>query len=329
MNGCEKFHKWIQQEVRLVVGVDKEVKKLRSNLEAIQAVFLDAEERQLKERYVKLWLDRLKDTSYDIEDVLAEWHYALLKQQIEEVENNLFPSKKACFSFPCSCFSIKQVRLRHDIAIKIKEVNENLDVIVKQKDMCNFNVIRIVGKSERVQSTSFVDVSEIYSQVEDKNTLICMLCESREQHPHIISIIGMRGIGKTTLAQFASKDNQVINNFDKVMWVCVSEPFDEYKIAKAIIEALEGCTSNLGELESLFQRISESIAGKKFLLILDDVWSDDYKKWKPLYHCLKNGLCESKILITTRKESVAHMMESIDIIAIKELLDEECWLLFR
>ncbi|XP_031275640.1 putative disease resistance protein RGA3 isoform X2 [Pistacia vera] len=113
------------------------------------------------------------------------------------------------------------------------------------------------------------------------------------------------------------------------MWVCVSNPFDEYRISKAIIEALEGCTSNLVELESLFQRISESIAGKKFLLILDDVWSDDYKKWKPLYHCLKNSLRGSKILITTRKESVACMMESIDSIVVKELPDEECWLLFR
>ncbi|XP_031275639.1 putative disease resistance protein RGA3 isoform X1 [Pistacia vera] len=213
--------------------------------------------------------------------------------------------------------------------MKIKEVNENLDVIAKQKDRYKFNVSRSVGNSDRVQSTSFVDVSDIYGRVEDKNTLVRMLCESSEQHPHIISILGMGGIGKTTLAQFASKDSEVINNFDKVTWVCVSEPFDENRIAKAIIESLEGCTPNLGELESLFQRISRSIAGKKFLLILDDVWSDDYKKWEPLHHCLKNGLRGSKILITTRKESVAGMMESIGIIAVKEMPNEECWLLFR
>ncbi|XP_031275674.1 putative disease resistance protein RGA3 [Pistacia vera] len=317
----------ILQEVKLVVGVDKEVKKLTSNLEAIEAVVLDAEERQVKEKIVRLWLDRLKHTSYDIDDVLDEWNYTMLKQQIEG--STSIPKKKVYFFFPSSCFSFKQMSLRYDIAIKIKEVNEHLDDIEKQKDMYNFKVSRSVGKSDRVQSTSFVDVSNIYGRVEDKNALVHMLCESSEQHPHIISIIGMGGIGKTTLAQCASKDNKVINNFDQVMWVCVSEPFDEYRIAKAIIEALEGFASNLGELESIFQHISRSIAGKKFLLILDDVWSDDYKNWEPLYYCLRNGLHGSKILITTRKESVARMMESIDIIIVKELPDEECWLLFR
>ncbi|XP_044482976.1 putative disease resistance protein RGA4 [Mangifera indica] len=75
----------IQQKVRLIVGVDKEVEKLRSNLEAIQAVLVDAEERQVKEKTVELWLDRLKQASYDIEDVLGGWNYAILKQKLREL----------------------------------------------------------------------------------------------------------------------------------------------------------------------------------------------------------------------------------------------------
>ncbi|XP_031277193.1 putative disease resistance protein RGA3 [Pistacia vera] len=324
----------IQQEVKLVVGVDKEVEKLKSNLEAIKAVLVDAEERQVKEETIKLWLERLKHASYDIEDVLDEWNYATLKMQIEGVEYAVVPKKKVCFFFPSSCFSFKQVSLRqvvlrHDIAMKIKEVTENLDDIAKQKNTYKFNMIRSVEKSERVQSTSIVDVSEICGRVVDKNILVRKLCDSSEQHLPIISIVGMGGIGKTTLAQFAYNDNKVINSFDCRMWICVSEPFDEYRIAKAVIEALEDSASNLRELNSLLEHINRSIVGKKFLLILDDVWNEDYKKWEPLYHCLKNGLHGSKILITTRKESVARMMGSIDIINVKELPEEECWLLFR
>ncbi|XP_031263375.1 putative disease resistance protein RGA3 [Pistacia vera] len=322
------------QEVRLVVGVDEEVKKLRSNLEDIEAVLVDAEERQVKEKTVTLWLDRLKHASYDIEDVLDEWNYAMLKQQIEGVEYAAVPKKKVCFFFPSSCFSFKQVSLRqvvlrHDIAMKIKEVNENLDVIAKQKDRYKFNVSGSAGNSDRVHSTSFVDVSDIDGRVEDKNTLVRKLCDNSEQHLPIISIVGMGGIGKTTLAQFAYNDNEVINSFDCRMWICVSEPFDEYRIAKAVIEALEDSASNLRELNSLLEHINRSIMGKKFLLILDDVWNEDYKKWEPLYHCLKNGLHGSKILITTRKESVTRMMGSSDIINVDELPEEECWLLFR
>ncbi|XP_031269824.1 putative disease resistance protein RGA3 [Pistacia vera] len=139
----------------------------------------------------------------------------------------------------------------------------------------------------------------------------------------------MGGIGKTTLAQLAYNSDKVINNFETRVWVCVSDPFDEFRIAKAIIEGLKCPTDNLVELESLMQCLRQSIIGKKFLLVLDDVWSEDYNKWEPFYHCLKNGSYGSKILITTRKDTVASIMGSIDLITIKELSEEQCWLLFR
>ncbi|KAK9233592.1 hypothetical protein WN943_023843 [Citrus x changshan-huyou] len=100
----------------------------------------------------------------------------------------------------------------------------------------------------------------------------------------------MGGIGKTTLAQFAYNDSDVFEYFDKRMWVCVSDPFDELRIAKAIIEALEGFVPTFGELNSLLESIRASLVGKKFLLILDDMWTDDYSKWEPFHYCLKNGV---------------------------------------
>ncbi|KAK9213980.1 hypothetical protein WN944_005966 [Citrus x changshan-huyou] len=99
----------------------------------------------------------------------------------------------------------------------------------------------------------------------------------------------MGGIGKTTLAQLACNHDEVKRQFDKILWVCVSETFDEFRIAKAMLEALTGSTSNLDALQSLLISIDESIAGKRFLLVLDDVWDGDYIKWEPFYHCLKKG----------------------------------------
>ena len=71
------------QEFKLVVGVEKEVKMLTDNLRSIQAVLIDAEKRQLKEETVKLWLQRLKNISYDIDDALDEWSTKILKSKIE------------------------------------------------------------------------------------------------------------------------------------------------------------------------------------------------------------------------------------------------------
>ncbi|KAK9219072.1 hypothetical protein WN943_007711 [Citrus x changshan-huyou] len=140
----------------------------------------------------------------------------------------------------------------------------------------------------------------------------------------------MGGIGKTTLAQFAYNNDDVKNYFDKRIWVCVSDPFDEFRIARAIIEALKpGSAKDLVEFNSLMQHIQECVEGKKFFLVLDDVWNEDYYKWEPFYKCFKNGLHGSKILITTRKEIVARCMRSTHVISVNVLSEMECWSVFQ
>ncbi|KAL9451397.1 hypothetical protein AB3S75_013042 [Citrus x aurantiifolia] len=79
----------VKQQVRLVTGVREEVKKLTSNLQAIQLVLEDAEKRQMQhDKAVTFWLDQLKDASYDMEDVLEEWTTARLKLQIEGLDDD-------------------------------------------------------------------------------------------------------------------------------------------------------------------------------------------------------------------------------------------------
>ncbi|KAK9214434.1 hypothetical protein WN944_006426 [Citrus x changshan-huyou] len=303
----------VKQQVRLVTGVREEVKKLTSNLQAIRAVLEDAEQRQMQQdKAVTFWLDQLKDASYDMEDVLDEWVFARLKLQIEGVDDDnafsLAPHKKKVRSFfraVSNCFgSFKQLSLRHDIAVKIREINEKLDDIASQKDRFKFveNVSNHVKKPKQARTTSLIDEGEVCGRVDEKNELLSkLLFESSEQQKglHVISLVGLGGVGKTTLAQLAYNNDEVKRNFEKVIWVCVSDTFEEIRVANAIIEGL------------------------------DDVWDGDYNKWEPFFHCLKHGLHGSKILVTTRNESVARMMGSTNIIFIEQLTEEECWLLFK
>ncbi|XP_024039266.1 disease resistance protein RGA2-like [Citrus clementina] len=332
----------VKQQVRLVTGVRQEVTKLTSNLRAIRAVLEDAEKRQMqRDNAVTFWLDQLKDASYDMEDVLEEWTTARLKLQIEGVDDDnalaLAPHKKKVRSFFCAVSnwfgSFKQLSLRHDIAVKIREINGKLDGVASQKDTFKFveNVSNNVKKPERVRTTSLIDEGEVCGRVDEKNELLNKLCESSEQQQglHVISLVGLGGIGKTTLAQLAYTNDDVKRNFEKVIWVCVSDTFEEIRVAKAIIEGLGMSASGLSEFESLVKQIQEYITGKKFFLVLDDVWDVDYKKWDPFFSCLKNGHHESKILITTRDRSVALQLGSIDIIPVKELAEEECWSLLE
>ncbi|KAK9278968.1 hypothetical protein L1049_028550 [Liquidambar formosana] len=317
----------IEQEVSLVTGVETEVEKLTHALQSIQAVLVDAERRQVREESVKVWLGRLKDLSYDMDDVLDEWSTALLKLRIDGVEKN----KMVCRDIPSPSYCFTRVVSRRDIGLKIKELKERLDSIASEQRAFNFKTIAGSEDLERHRSTSFVDVSEVHGRDQDKNTIVSkLLCDGckKERGSHIISIVGMGGIGKTTLTQLAYNDVDVKAHFDRRIWVCVSDPFDEIGIAKKIAKELGGSDPSSLDWEDLPQRINESVAGKKFLLVLDDVWPHDYRKWEPLEQSLRSGSQGSRILVTTRDTRVAKKMGATYIHPLVGLSKEVCWSMF-
>ncbi|XVE52866.1 hypothetical protein DITRI_Ditri02bG0158900 [Diplodiscus trichospermus] len=119
--------------LKLVTGINEEVESLTSNLQAIKAVLKDAEKRQLNESAVKHWLDRLKDVSYDIDDVLDEWNTEILKQEIEQ------EGKKVWSFSPFSCFSFRKIVLRRHIALEIEKLSKRLDSIANERSRYSFS----------------------------------------------------------------------------------------------------------------------------------------------------------------------------------------------
>eukprot|EP00258_Populus_trichocarpa_P021947 XP_024437966.1 putative disease resistance protein RGA4 isoform X10 [Populus trichocarpa] len=253
---------------------------------------------------------------------------------MEEAEENTRSRQKMRCSFLKSpCFCLNQVVQRRDIALKIKEVSEKVNDIAKERAMFGFELYRVTDELQRLTTTSFVDESSVIGRDgEKKNVVSKLLAESSQKarDVDVISLVGLGGIGKTTLAQLAFNDSEVTAHFEKKIWVCVSDPFDEVKIAKAILEQLEGSAPNLVELQSLLQRVSESIKGKRFLLVLDDVWTENHGQWEKLKPSLTGCARGSRILVTTRKDAVATMMGSTGHrINIKELSDEICRSIFN
>ncbi|PRQ52703.1 putative P-loop containing nucleoside triphosphate hydrolase, leucine-rich repeat domain, L [Rosa chinensis] len=153
----------------------------------------------------------------------------------------------------------------------------------------------------------------------------------------------MGGIGKTTLSQLVYNDRKVRAHFDKRIWICVSDPFEEIQILAAIAQGLDiPYHPKANALETYSQFIYDSIKDvekkkrkikkkekTKFLIVLDDVWNPTAYQWEQVIKPLSVGAKGSKILVTTRIEKVAVMMGVANNVIHLEMLSEEyCRLLF-
>ncbi|XP_059440720.1 putative disease resistance protein At3g14460 [Corylus avellana] len=135
----------------------------------------------------------------------------------------------------------------------------------------------------------------------------------------------MGGIGKTTLAQLVYKDKRVKEHFDLNAWVCVSDEFDLFKVTKTILEAMTSSTCDITDLNLLQVTLQEKLIGKKFLLVLDDVWNENYIDWHVLSSPFKSGAQGSVVIVTIRNEGVASIMCTVPSHHLKKLEEENCW----
>ncbi|KAG5033495.1 hypothetical protein JHK85_017477 [Glycine max] len=111
------------------------------------------------------------------------------------------------------------------------------------------------------------------------------------------------------LAQHVYHHSGIEGIFDIKAWVCVSDEFDDFKVSRAILDTITNSADDSRELEMVHARLKEKLPGKRFLLVLDDVWNECQSKWEEVQKALDFGAQGSKILITTRKvpDSVANL----------------------
>ncbi|XP_030970963.1 putative disease resistance protein RGA3 [Quercus lobata] len=307
----------------------------------------DAEKRQLTDAAVKLWLDQLRDVYYMMDDVLDKWNTTRIKSEIQKEEERAFtnnnPAALKKKKVPCSflpalscCFRhIDNLSLRREIGHKVENLKQTLDNIIRDKKAYGFDLTSHshVEVFKRPITTSLVEVFDIIGRDNYRDELLSNLLgvgSQEESNPRVISLVGMGGMGKSTLAQLVYNHPELEAHFHERMWVCVSNTFDQCKVAKAIIQEVkhELSLNEVTEFETLLCEIHDLIREKKFFLVLDDVWTEDFTKWEPFRNVLKCGAQGSRILVTTRKNSVAEMMASSYTINLRELSLNDCLLIF-
>ncbi|KAJ8635206.1 hypothetical protein MRB53_009473 [Persea americana] len=186
---------------------------------------------------------------------------------------------------------------------KLKEVSERLKDIKAEAHAFQLKekVANLMIESKKQREThSFVHKSLVFERDEEKEEIVNWLLSNQagdHENVSVISIVGIGGIGKTTIAKLVFNQELVRDHFKPKMW----------------------------DLHCLLR---EKLSGKRYLLVLDDVWNEEPEKWHSLRGLLLCGERGSRIVVTTRSRKVASIMSKIQPYSLKPLSEDGCWSLF-
>ncbi|XP_027907127.1 putative disease resistance RPP13-like protein 1 [Vigna unguiculata] len=293
--------------------------KLKTTLLTLQAVLNDAEEKQITNPAVQDWLHELRDVVYDADNLVDVINTRVLQQKVE--------ADSQTFSYHMMNFlSSSFIPFSGGINSEVQNLLQRLEQFVKEKD--------ILGLKEGVSgalwigktTTSVVDQSTIYGRDGDVEKLKKYLLSDDvcNDHVEVITIVGMGGLGKTTLAQLLYNDIEVKEHFNLNAWSCVTKDFDVIKTTKTLLESVNSKAVTTNNLDALQVELQQSLHGRKFLFVLDDLW-ETYNDWNRLKAILKCGDVGSKVIITTRQENVALAMHTFPIHNMMPLSNQDCW----
>ncbi|KAJ4782613.1 Disease resistance protein RGA2 [Rhynchospora pubera] len=278
-----------------------------ATLSMLQAVLRDAQNRSAKEMAVCLWLKSLKAVAYDLEDFFS------------------------CFApdVPRKISRLSMMFLAH----KMKKLREKLDKIALLRSKFQFKEETSSHQLDEIrkrQTFSEVDDKRIRGRAKEKETIMRMLLDMHlEEDISFIPIVGLGGLGKTTLAQLVYNDERVKENFDLRAWVYVSLEFDLKRIGEAITSQIKQERCDFNDLQSVRNSLGIILNEKRCLIILDDLWSEDVDKLNDLKLMLKGGRKGSKIIITTRSQNVAKHIGGGCFHRLELLTEDDCWYLVK
>ncbi|GMJ05473.1 hypothetical protein like AT3G14470 [Hibiscus trionum] len=310
----------------------------KSILPGIKAVLNHAEEKQIKDEGVKSWLEDLQDLAYDADDILDEFAYQELRLKLQNTEAQAKPSKirKLLSSwFTGSSSSQSSFLFNNSMIPKIQDITARLNSLATRRSNLGLTQLSEIllqaassegKKSVRLQPTSVVDGAvEYVGRDDEKREMLDLLKTNNSDGVCVLSIFGMGGMGKTTLAQLVYNDASLEEAFDHRAWVCVSEDFDAVKITKTILQSIDPSSSDVNDLNLLQVKLKEKLSGKRVLIVLDDLWNESYNDWSILRSPFGDMI---KIIVTTRLQKVSSNVDPMKVFHLKKLSQDYCLSIF-
>ncbi|KAF0888609.1 hypothetical protein E2562_016076 [Oryza meyeriana var. granulata] len=327
-----------KEEMAMLLGVSGEIDTLAVKLGGLKDFLADAERRRITDQHVQGWVRELRDAMYDATDILELCQFKAMEDRKRFGNNQLL-------------FCLRNPLRAHDIGRRIKALNQRLEGIKQRAGQFSFISLNAYADRGRTaqghgstrRTSPELDRSGVVGNKikQDTRKLVEMLTGEEEEEEkeevvegssniRVVAIVGVGGIGKTTLAQNIFNHTDIKDKFDKTIWLSINQEFSDYELLRTAIAGAGGEHRGHQELSLLQPILREALTGKKIFLVMDDMWS--VNAWSevlrtPLVNSAAQG---SWVLITTRSERVARQMKAIQPHhRVDKLSQEDAWSLLK
>lgn len=296
----EKIADQLVEEAASLSRVRSRVERIEGELRRMQCFLKDADAKQNMDERVKNWVADIRDVAYDSDDVIDTFLCRRLK--------------KGLFKLPWRYPFVLSDPVGHwKISRKINGIVTKLNEIAYSRSTYGIENIGVGGKSgsgadrflEKRRSSSHAYEEDVVGLVDDIETLESRLIHG-ETRLCIISIVGMAGLGKTTLAKKLYHSSNIRKNFDYCGWVYVSQEYRPRDTLQNLVNRLTGLPrAELERMdkEEMEETLSKFLQEMKYVIVLDDIWTKEvWDDLKAAFPDSKNG---SRIIFTTRFKDVA------------------------
>ncbi|GAU30049.1 hypothetical protein TSUD_332180 [Trifolium subterraneum] len=337
-----KLASYAYQEASKAYGVYEDLQEIKDTLSIVRGLLLDAEEKKDQKHGLREWLRQIQNICTNAEDVLDGFECQKMHKQVVEASGSTRMKVQHFFS------SSNSLAFRFKMARQIKDIKGRLDKVAA--DGAKFSLATMsldpgIIVQRREITHSHIDSLDVIGRENEREEIVKLLMQPHPQGDGVgdkslcvIPIVGIGGLGKTTLAKLVFNDKRMDQLFQLKMWVCISDDFDIRQIMIKIINSASASAPTTAlahqenisnfDIEQLQSRLRYKLSGQKFLLVLDDIWNDDRAKWLQLKDLIKGGAIGSKIIATTRSNSIATMMGTFPSYVLEGLSPQNCLSLF-